>query len=146
METTMNEQTMKSWGEQLGRQLRGGECIELIGDVGAGKTTLTKGLALGLGINDDIQSPTFTLSRIYETDTLSLHHYDFYRLTEAGVMGYELAESLSDSQAVTAVEWAETVSDVLPEQRIVITLRYTPDGEERVVTCEIPERYTYISL
>jgi tRNA threonylcarbamoyladenosine biosynthesis protein TsaE len=145
-DTTMNETALKTWGKQLGSQFRGGECIELIGDVGAGKTTLTKGIALGMGINDEVQSPTFTLSRIYETDKLDLHHYDFYRLTEAGVMGYELAESLSDPRAVTVIEWAETVSDVLPEERIVITLRYTPDGEDRVVTCRVPKGYNYISL
>jgi tRNA threonylcarbamoyladenosine biosynthesis protein TsaE len=142
----MSEQELKAWGESLGASFRGGEALELIGDVGAGKTTLTKGIAKGMGIDEDVQSPTFTLSRIYETDNLSLHHYDFYRLSEPGVMSYELAESLADPRAVTVIEWAETVEDVLPKDRIVITLRYTPDGNARIVTAEVPDERKYLQL
>lgn len=142
----MKEADLKSWGERLGSMMRGGECLELIGDVGAGKTTLTKGIARGMGIDEDVQSPTFTLSRIYETPQLSLHHYDFYRLNEPGVMSYELAESLADPKAVTVIEWAETVEEVLPKDRIVITLRYTPDGEARIVSLDVPEERSYLSL
>ena len=141
----MSEIDLKTWGELIGSLFRGGECIELIGDVGAGKTTLTKGIAKGMGIDEEVQSPTFTLSRVYESPKLALHHYDFYRLSEPGVMSYELAESLADRKAVTVIEWAETVEDVLPKDRIVITLRYTPDGEARIVSCEASERYNYIS-
>lgn len=142
----MKEADLKAWGESLGAAMRGGECLELIGDVGAGKTTLTKGIARGMGIDEDVQSPTFTLSRIYETDNLSLHHYDFYRLNEPGVMSYELAESLADPRAVTVIEWAETVEDVLPNDRVVITLRYTPDGEVRIVSLDAPDKRKYLSL
>lgn len=143
---TMNETELRTWAERLGASLGGGECLELVGDVGAGKTTFTKGLAKGMGIEEDVQSPTFTLSRIYETPSLALHHYDFYRLSEPGVMSYELAESLDDPKVVTVIEWAETVEDVLPKDRIVITLSYTPDGEARIVSCEAAKRYNYISL
>ena len=142
----MKESDLRAWGERLGESVRGGECFELIGDVGAGKTTLTKGIALGMGVDEDVQSPTFTLSRIYETSRLSLHHYDFYRLQEPGVMSYELAESLADPKAVTVVEWAETVEEVLPKDRIVITLKYTPDGEARIVSCDAPNSREYLSL
>lgn len=142
----MTESELKDLGERLGKAVRGGECLELIGDVGAGKTTMTKGLARGMGVDEDVQSPTFTLSRIYETDNLSLHHYDFYRLNEPGVMSYELAESLADPKVVTVIEWAETVEDVLPPDRVVITLRYTPDGEARIVSLDAPEKRKYLSL
>ena len=138
----MTEQELASWGEALGRRLKGGECIELIGDVGAGKTTLTKSIAKGMGIDEEVQSPTFTLSRIYDTPKLSLHHYDFYRLNEPGVMSYELSESLDDPRAVTVIEWAETVAAVLPEKRLIITLRYTPDGSARVVSASGDTSYT----
>jgi tRNA threonylcarbamoyladenosine biosynthesis protein TsaE len=116
---------MLDFAEQIGRQLMGGEVIELIGDVGAGKTTFTKGLAKGLGINEVIQSPTFTISREYDArDGLRLSHYDFYRLPDAGIMADELHETVTDPRSVTVVEWAEVVDNVLPEKRI--TLRITP--------------------
>lgn len=106
-------------GRALGRRLHGGDCVELVGDVGAGKTTFTKGLAQSLAIKDDVQSPSFTISREYDVrDDLRLVHYDFYRLHDAGMMAYELAESLADSQTIVVVEWAETIGAVLPEQRI----------------------------
>lgn len=141
----MNESELRTWGKHLGRSLRGGECVELIGDVGAGKTTLTKAIAVGMGIEEDVQSPTFTLSRIYETDRLTLHHYDFYRLSEAGVMSYELAESIAAPRVVTIIEWADTVADVLPPERLVITLRSTPDGEARLVEVDAPLSWEYLS-
>ena len=139
---TMTEQELAQWGEALGARLKGGECIELVGDVGAGKTTLTKAIAKGMAIDEEVQSPTFTLSRIYETPRLSLHHYDFYRLNEPGVMSYELAESISDPGAVTVIEWAETVASVLPAKRLIITLSYTPDGKARVVSATGDTSYT----
>lgn len=120
-----SENEMLDFAEQIGRQLMGGEVIELIGDVGAGKTTFTKGLAKGLSINEVIQSPTFTISREYDArDGLRLSHYDFYRLPDAGIMADELHETVTDPRSVTVVEWAEVVDNVLPEKRI--TLRITP--------------------
>ena len=110
---------MKELGQKIGAQLKGGEVFELIGDVGAGKTTFTKGLALGLGINDDVQSPSFTISRVYEArDDLQLVHYDFYRLTDAGIMAAELQEMVNDPLTVTVVEWANIVDGVLPASHI----------------------------
>lgn len=134
MTSVADENDMKAYGQLLGERLKGGEVIELVGDVGAGKTTLTKGIGLGLMVTDDVQSPSFTISRVYEArDGLELHHYDFYRLADAGIMQHELAESITDPRAVTIVEWADTVQDVLPEGHIRVTLRYTPNGEGREV-------------
>lgn len=99
--TVNDEQQMKQLGQSIGEVLVGGECFELIGDVGAGKTTFTKGLGMGLGITEDVQSPSFTLSRVYEArDGLSLEHYDFYRLQEPGILSYELDESLKNKTAL----------------------------------------------
>ncbi len=127
---------MLAFGAQIGARLRGGEVVELIGDVGAGKTSFTKGLARGMGITDAIQSPTFTISREYDAGSgLRLVHYDFYRLGEAGIMADELAESLADATVVTVVEWAETVAAVLPEDRMIITLSLVADDENaRVIS------------
>lgn len=136
---------MAAFGARLGSLFLGGECLELVGDVGAGKTTLTKGIGQGLAIDDDIQSPSFTISRIYQArDGLSLHHYDFYRLSEPGVMSYELAESLADLTAITVIEWAETVADILPAQHIRIELSYQADNEERICRLTIPDAYNYL--
>ena len=134
---------MKQFGARVGRLLRGGEMIELVGDVGAGKTTFTKGLGEGLQVDDDVQSPTFTISREYQArDGLQLHHYDFYRLQEAGVVSYELAESVADPGVVTVVEWAETVQSVLPENRITITLKHSEnEGRECEVTLPADHQY-----
>ena len=120
------------FGQNMGRRLRGGEVIELVGDVGAGKTALTKAIAAGMGITEDIQSPTFTISRMYEAPhSLRLVHYDFYRLSDAGIVGAELAEATHDNRLVTIVEWGGIVEGVLPEDRL--TIRITPRGEvERV--------------
>lgn len=124
----------------IGERLLGGEVFELVGDVGAGKTTFTKGLGLGLSINDDVQSPSFTLSRVYQArDGLELHHYDFYRLNEAGILAHELSESVSDPNVVTVVEWAETVRDVLPVgcTKIIFTSDAS-DEQKRIINIEHP--------
>ena len=79
-----NEARMKQLGEAIGRSVSGSEVLELVGDIGAGKTTLTKGIARALGIIEPVQSPTFTISRVYDSPKgLRLAHYDFYRLSEA---------------------------------------------------------------
>ncbi len=128
-----NEAAMKAFGESLGRRLRGGEVIELIGDVGAGKTTLVKGLAVGLAIDEDVQSPSFTISRVYDArDGLRLLHYDFYRLNDAGIMADELAEAVSDQAAVTVIEWADVVEGVLPDGHVSMTITAPTDETRRL--------------
>lgn len=125
---------MLTFGEKLGRLVRGGLTIELVGDVGAGKTTFTKGLAKGLLVEDDVQSPSFTISRVYEArDGLELAHYDFYRLADAGIMKDELAETMQDPQTITVIEWADIVEGILPEDRLTIHFA-SPTEETRTLT------------
>lgn len=127
-------------GQVLGALLTGGVTIELVGDVGAGKTTLTKAIAAGMGVEDDVQSPTFTLSRTYETSQgLRLAHYDFYRLHDAGILASELAESIHDAQTVTVVEWAAIVAGVLPDDRLTLSLQATsPEVRQLTLTAGGP--------
>ena len=141
----MNDQEMRDLGAKISAALRGGEIIELIGDVGAGKTTFVKGLAQGLAVDDEVQSPSFTINRRYDCrDGLSLSHYDFYRLSDAGIMNMELAESLSDPRTVTVIEWGQSVKDVLPSRRVVIEIDYlASDGRE--VRISVPESADYLS-
>ena len=147
MITIETDDDMKVLGRRLGEQFRGGEVIELIGDVGAGKTTLAKGIAAGLLVDEDVQSPSFTISRTYEArDDLTLQHYDFYRLQQPGVMTYELSESVADPRAVVLVEWAETVASVLPDERIVVRIDYRPEDDGRNVTIDIPPKFNYVEV
>jgi len=121
---------MKALGARLGALLRGGESIELSGDVGAGKTTFVKGLAVGLAIDEDVQSPSFTVSRVYDArDGLQLAHYDFYRLQDAGIMANELDEVIRDDSVVTVVEWADIVEGVLPAERLRVQFTSPSEGD-----------------
>jgi len=124
------ENDMKTLGAKLGALLKGGEVIELVGDVGAGKTTLTKGIAQGMQIDEDVQSPSFTISRVYDAPSgLILAHYDFYRLADAGIMANELHETVNDKNTVTIIEWAEIISGILPKNHLTITISNNATNE-----------------
>lgn len=128
-----SEKEMKQFGARLGALLRGGETIELVGDVGAGKTTLTKGIASGMKVDEDVQSPSFTISRVYEAGQgLELAHYDFYRLHDAGIMANELHETLYDPRSVTIIEWADIIKGILPEDHLGIRLTSPSETTRRV--------------
>lgn len=129
-----SEMDTAEFGKKLGSLLRGGECIELIGDVGAGKTTLTKSIAGALGIDGPVQSPTFTICNRYETpDGLTLAHYDFYRLGEAGVMSEELDETLHDPKTITIVEWGDIVASVLSPNRLTIHIKALSETSREMI-------------
>ena len=127
-----SDEKMQRLGVAIGQAVFGGEVLELVGDIGAGKTTLTKGIAKALDINEPVQSPTFTISRVYDSPRgLRLAHYDFYRLGEAGIMGDEISEAV-DNDSVVVVEWAGAVDGDLPEDRLVVKIT-TISEEERLV-------------
>jgi tRNA threonylcarbamoyladenosine biosynthesis protein TsaE len=127
----------------LGARLRGGEVIELVSDVGGGKTTFVKSLAKGMGSTDTVGSPTFTISRQYTAGVLTLYHFDFYRLHEPGIMAAELSEVLSDESAVVAIEWADIVEGVLPAERLTITITATGENE-RTFKFSCPQTLDYL--
>lgn len=118
----------------------------LVSDLGGGKTTLTKGLAKGLGANSTVTSPTFMVERVYECrDGLSLHHFDFYRLQEAGIVARELEEVLDDPKAIVAVEWGEVVNEVLPLEHVEIRLERQADSEDsRSIKVSYSDRFCYL--
>jgi tRNA threonylcarbamoyladenosine biosynthesis protein TsaE len=124
-------------GEKLGEQLKGGEVIELIGDVGSGKTVFTKGLAKGAGSPDNVASPSFTISRVYSGDIFDIHHFDFYRLSDPGIMMQDIAEVAGDENRVVVVEWSDIIQDVLPENRYVVSIQATGD-ETRKLSITFP--------
>jgi tRNA threonylcarbamoyladenosine biosynthesis protein TsaE len=118
----------------------------LASDLGGGKTTFTKGLAAGLGSEDNVSSPTFTVNKIYKCrDGLELHHFDFYRLQEAGVVGMELADIIDDPKIISVVEWGDMVTEQLPADRITITFERVATAEDdRSIKIELPEKYAYL--
>ena len=126
---------MNSFGKRLAELLQGGEIIELVGDVGAGKTTLTRGIAEGLGITEDVQSPSFTVSRVYPATPkgIILAHYDFYRLTDPGIMKQELGETMANPQTVTIIEWGSIVAGILPEDRLTLSIVPPTESTRRII-------------
>lgn len=123
---------MLDYGEKLGSSLQAPVVLELLGDVGAGKTTLTRGIAKGLKINEAITSPSFTISKEYRGEKYRLVHYDFYRLADPGIMSEDLEEAISDENAVTIVEWGESIRNVLPEERKCIEIKYIDENTREV--------------
>lgn len=141
-ESNSSEQT-EELGAALGAKLRGGEVLELVADLGGGKTTFTRGLVRGTGSTERVASPTFTISREYAAPTFTIAHFDFYRLGTAGIVGDELVEIMADPNYVTVVEWGDVVHDVLPVNRLTINLRQTAD-DARHITISYPAELEYI--
>ncbi len=120
-------------GEKLGATLNS-HVVELVGDVGAGKTTFTRGLAKGLGVEQEITSPSFTISKSYAAkDGKVLTHYDFYRIGDPGLMSEDLQEKLSDENQILVIEWGESVANFLPADRITVTINYNDDNTREVI-------------
>ncbi len=141
--TSTSAAATEALAERLGRALRGHEVIELISDLGGGKTTFTRGLVRALGSADNVASPTFAISKLYKAGHTEVHHFDFYRLPEPGIVADELAEAAADPQAVVVVEWAESVRHVLPDQRLTITIKHRP-GEDRELMFSAPPELQYV--
>jgi tRNA threonylcarbamoyladenosine biosynthesis protein TsaE len=142
IKSTSSEQT-ELLGKAIGTALKGGEIIQLISDLGGGKTTFTKGIVAGIGCESSVTSPTFTVSKEYVAPTLLLRHFDFYRLADPGVVGLELQEGFEDPHTVTVIEWADIVKDVLPVDTIKIEIQQTGD-DTRQISMTIPKKYEYI--
>lgn len=125
---------MKVVGQRIGELLVGGEVLQLVGDVGAGKTTFTKGLAKGLNVSETVQSPTFTINRVYEArDGLRLAHYDFYRLSDPGIMADELAETSHFQGTIICIEWGDIVKDVVGNDFLEVRIT-SPSETSRELT------------
>lgn len=120
-----NEEELIQWGQRLGKLLRAGDVLVLTGDLGAGKTTFTKGLALGLGISQMIKSPTYTIVREYE-GRLPLYHLDVYRI-EGDADSIDLDEFLFGG-GVTVIEWGHLLGEDLPDSYLELEILKEADG------------------
>ena len=138
------EQT-EQLAKKIAVRLKGGEVIELVSDVGGGKTTFTKFLVKALGSTDTVSSPTFTVSKLYHTPKVAVYHYDFYRLNDPHYVTEALQENVQDTQAITIIEWGGLVDDVLPKSRLKVTLQKHPSIETaRHIVLESDDEHTYI--
>ena len=133
--TLTNHDATIALGKKIGQQLVAGDVLVLDGDLGAGKTTFTKGLAAGLEIPDIIKSPTFTIIHEYQDGRLPLYHMDAYRLENGGAEDLGLEEYF-DGDGVSVVEWAEFVEDELPADFLAIHFKRTDDDNTRVLEFE----------
>lgn len=123
-------------GKRLGLRLSPGAVIAYTGDLGAGKTAFTRGLARGLGITERVTSPTFTIVNEYEGGRLPLFHFDMYRLGSSDEL-YDIGwEDYLSRGGVCAVEWSEIVADALESDTIRVDIRRSETGEEnsRMIT------------
>jgi len=121
-------------GEQMAQELRPGDCLALVGELGAGKTTLIKGIARGLGIpEEEVLSPTFVLIREYRSGRLPLFHVDAYRIAkpeefqEIGLEEYLLSE-----EGITVIEWADRVSSIIPPGCLEVRLEIEAEQERKI--------------
>ena len=130
-----SEQEVVEYGIRLGREAHPGQVIALTGDLGAGKTTLTKAIARGLGISETVTSPTFTIVKEYRSGRLPLFHFDVYRIGDVEEM-YELGyEEYFFGDGVCVIEWADLIEELIPEDALRISIAYGQNEEERIYTC-----------
>ena len=122
----------KKFGEKLGSLLKPGDIICLMGDLGAGKTTLTKSIGIGLGVEDYITSPTFTLINEYK-GRLNLYHFDVYRLEGISDLDDLGFEEYFYSGGVCIIEWGDKIENILPKDKINLSIEKGSELDERII-------------
>lgn len=134
-------------GINLGKLLKSGDIVCLTGDLGTGKTHITKGIAKGLGIEDNITSPTFTIVNEYETGRLKLNHFDVYRVSDPDEIYAIGFDDYIFSDAVSVIEWANYIEEILPQDflHILIEKDFSKGEDYRKITITpYGEKYNYI--
>ncbi len=133
---TNNEMETENFAKEFAQTLRGGEIILLSGDLGAGKTVFTRGIAKGLGITEAITSPTFTIMNFYEGD-IDLYHVDAYRLKN-GEEAYEagITEFIGEKECVFCIEWWQNVEEAICGKKIKVEISYLEDEKRKITINE----------
>lgn len=130
-----NEAETRAFGHKLAESLQPNTVLALMGDLGTGKTTLTKYIAEGLGIKETITSPTFTIVREYHSGRLPLYHFDVYRLEDSSDLFEIGAEEYFYAGGVSIVEWADQAAEILPDETLCIFIEYGENQGERIYKC-----------
>ena len=126
IETTNAEETFQL-GVKIGKQARPGEIYTLNGDLGVGKTVFTQGVARGLGIEEPVNSPTFTIVQVYEEGRMPFYHFDVYRIGDIEEMEEIGYDDYFFGNGICLIEWAELIRELLPEQIISVTIEKNPE-------------------
>jgi tRNA threonylcarbamoyladenosine biosynthesis protein TsaE len=122
-----------AFGRALGRRLAAGDVVCLAGDLGAGKTLLTQGIAAGLGVTDDVTSPTFTILQVYDSGRLPLNHFDLYRLEDPAELEDVGFAEYAGGDGVAVIEWADRFAAAMPDERLWIEIRGGAGPDERLL-------------
>ena len=130
-----SEEETKVFGLKIGQEAVPGQVIGLIGDLGTGKTTLTKYIARGLGVEENISSPTFMIVREYHGGRMPLYHFDVYRIGDPEELFDIGADEYFDGDGLCVVEWADMVMPQLPEDSMFICIEYGASEGERTYKC-----------
>jgi tRNA threonylcarbamoyladenosine biosynthesis protein TsaE len=138
--TTRSPEETIALGQKIGALLHAGDVVAYFGDLGAGKTTITRGLALGMGLPDLVTSPTFALVHTYGQPPLMLCHFDMYRIGSEEELETTGFYDYPPEECVLAVEWSENIVNALPRHAIRLTLERIGD-EKRRITLEGDERF-----
>ena len=119
---TKNPEETFALGQEIGRNAKPGQVYTLTGDLGVGKTVFTQGVAAGLGITEPVNSPTFTIVQVYEEGRLPFYHFDVYRIGDIEEMEEIGYDDYFFGEGICLIEWAELIEEILPEDRISITI------------------------
>ena len=133
--TIKNQEETEQFGRKLAEQAAPGTILALTGDLGTGKTTLTKAIAKGLGIRETVTSPTFTIVREYDSGRMPLYHFDVYRIGDVSEMDELGYEEYFFGDGICVIEWADLIEEILPEDAMRIHISYGPGEEERIYEC-----------
>ena len=136
---TFSEKETFELGKKLGTEAKQGQIYALLGDLGVGKTILTKGFAEGLGITEPVSSPTFTIVQIYEEGRLPFYHFDVYRIGDVEEMDEIGYEDYIYGEGVSLIEWANLIEEILPEHYTEIKIEKDLEkgfDYRRVSVCE----------
>ena len=133
------EKDTRDLGFRLGQAAEPGQVYTLVGDLGVGKTVFTQGLAAGLGIEEPVNSPTFTIVQVYEDGRLPFYHFDVYRIGDVEEMDEIGYEDYVYGQGVSLIEWANLIEEILPEHYTEIRIEKDLDkgfDYRRIEVCE----------
>ncbi|WP_367881609.1 tRNA (adenosine(37)-N6)-threonylcarbamoyltransferase complex ATPase subunit type 1 TsaE [Lactobacillus sp. YT155] len=130
-------------GKKIATSLKAGDVVLLDGELGAGKTTLTKGIAKGLDIDGNIKSPTFTLVREYRNGRIPLFHMDMYRLENSDPFEVGIDEYLSES-GICVIEWSEFITELLPADFLRIEIKKIGDESREINLSGVGDHYQKI--
>lgn len=138
---TFSEEETFALGEKIGKEAHPGQVYTLLGDLGVGKTVFTKGVARGLGIQESVNSPTFTILQVYEDGRIPFYHFDVYRIGDVEEMEEIGYEDYFYGDGICFIEWANLIEEIIPKDRIQITIQKNLDKgfDYREITIDMQE-------